>query len=90
MTTFVAKVFVKLKPGILDPQGEAIANALRSLGFEDVENARTGKVIELKLAAHDRQEAEEIVQQASERLLANPVIEEYSYDIRNEPVGMES
>lgn len=84
MSKFAAKVYVKLKPGILDPQGQAIANALHSLGFQGVEDARTGKVIELKLTAHDRQEAEELVQQASKKLLANPVIEDYFCEIVDE------
>lgn len=72
-----AVVTVMLKDGVLDPQGEAVARALRSLGFAGVEGARQGKVIELDLAGSDRQAAEAEVRAMCEKLLANTVIESY-------------
>ena len=68
------RVVVTLKPGVLDPQGRAIAQALGGLGFASVEEARVGKLIELTLADGSDQ-AE--VDQMCRRLLANPVIENY-------------
>lgn len=68
------KVVVTLKPGVLDPQGRAIAGALSGLGFAGVEDVRVGKLIELTLA--DGSDASE-VDAMCRRLLANPVIENY-------------
>ena len=71
------RVFVTLKPGVLDPQGEAIRHALGSLGFEGVEDVRQGKVIELELAEEDPAAAEAEAGRMAEALLANTVIEDY-------------
>ena len=76
-----AVVHVDLKPGVLDPQGRAIAHALSGLGFEGVSGARVGKVITLDLAATDRAAAEKEVAQMCEKLLANTVIERYRVEI---------
>ncbi|MGE3251720.1 MAG: phosphoribosylformylglycinamidine synthase subunit PurS [Hyphomonadaceae bacterium] len=77
-----AIVTVGLKPGVLDVQGKAVANALKDLGFADVENARVGKVIELELAhIADRDEAHAQVTDMCEKLLANTVIESYRVEI---------
>jgi phosphoribosylformylglycinamidine synthase len=76
-----ATVFVMLKDGVLDPQGEAVRRALRSLGFEGVDGVRQGKVIELDLAAEDRSAAEAEVRAMCESLLANTVIESYRVEI---------
>jgi phosphoribosylformylglycinamidine synthase len=76
-----AKVYVTLKRGVLDPQGQAVARALGRLGFGDVKGARIGKYIELELAATDPAAAEAELAQMCERLLANTVIEEYRYEI---------
>jgi phosphoribosylformylglycinamidine synthase len=70
-----ARVTVMLKPGVLDPQGEAVRHALAALGFQGVKGVRQGKVIELDLAATDRAAAEAQVAAMCERLLANTVIE---------------
>ncbi|MEQ8603406.1 MAG: phosphoribosylformylglycinamidine synthase subunit PurS [Marivibrio sp.] len=76
-----AKVFVTLKPGVLDPQGKAIEHALGGLGFEGVNEVRQGKVIELDLAAKDRAAAEAEVEAMCKKLLANTVIENYAIEI---------
>jgi phosphoribosylformylglycinamidine synthase len=76
-----AVVHVDLKPGVLDPQGRAIAHALGGLGFEGVTGARVGKVITLDLSATDRAAAEKEVARMCEKLLANTVIERYRVEI---------
>jgi len=70
-----ARVHVRLKEGVLDPQGAAIGRALAQLGFAGVGEVRQGKLIELQLDGTDRAEAEARVRAMCERLLANPVIE---------------
>jgi len=76
-----ARVFITLKDGVLDPQGEAVRHALGTLGFTGVNGVRQGKVIELDLAATDRAKAETEVRAMCERLLANTVIEKYAVEI---------
>lgn len=76
-----AIVHVMLKPGVLDPQGEAVRHALGSLGFDGVNGVRQGKVIELDLADDDREAAESRVTEMCEKLLANTVIESYRVEI---------
>ena len=76
-----ARVHVRLKNGVLDPQGAAIARALAQLGFAGVREVRQGKMIELQLDENDRAEAEVRVRAMCERLLANPVIETFTVTI---------
>ncbi|HEY0274591.1 MAG TPA: phosphoribosylformylglycinamidine synthase subunit PurS [Paenirhodobacter sp.] len=76
-----ARVHVMLKDGVLDPQGEAVRNALGHLGFSGVEAVRQGKVIELDLAATDKATAEAEVRAMCDKLLANTVIEKYTVEI---------
>jgi phosphoribosylformylglycinamidine synthase PurS subunit len=73
-----ARVEVRLKAGVLDPQGAAIGRALGQLGFEGVAAVRQGKLIELELEHSDRARAAVEIRAMCERLLANPVIETYS------------
>ena len=75
------KVDVFLKPGVLDVQGKAIEGALAGLGFEGVGGVRVGKTISFDLAGEDRAAAEAAVGAMCERLLANTVIEGYSYTL---------
>jgi phosphoribosylformylglycinamidine synthase subunit PurS len=76
-----ARVQVRLKDGVLDPQGAAIGRALAQLGFVGVREVRQGKMIEMQLDDTDRAEAEARVRAMCERLLANPVIETYTVTI---------
>lgn len=73
-----ARVYVMLKNGVLDPQGEAVRHALGSLGFEGVAGVRQGKVIELDLADGT---SEETINAMCEKLLANTVIESYRVEL---------
>ena len=74
---FKAMVFVTLKRDVLDPQGKAIQNACRSLGFPSVKSVRQGKLFELELEAKDEGETRSVLRELCEKLLANPVIEDY-------------
>jgi len=76
-----ARVHVTLKSGVLDPQGTAIGHALHSLGFSGVHDVRQGKVIELELEESDPKKARATVESMCNKLLANPVIENYTIEI---------
>ncbi len=76
-----ARVRVTLKPGILDPQGRAIQQALATLGFTSVEGVRVGKYLEVELNETDKAAAESTLKAMCEKLLANPVIENYQCDL---------
>ena len=76
-----ARVTITLKTGVLDPQGKAIEGALKGLGFDGVEGARQGKIIDLDLAETDPDAARSKVADMCEKLLANTVIENYAIDI---------
>jgi phosphoribosylformylglycinamidine synthase subunit PurS len=75
-----ATVLVRPKPGILDPQGDAVGSALGHLGFT-VAEARVGKVVDLELAATDTDDARAQVERMCEELLANPLIESYEIEL---------
>jgi phosphoribosylformylglycinamidine synthase len=76
-----AKVTVMLKTGVLDPQGKAIGQALRNLGFASVGEVRAGKVIELELAETDAERVRTLADEMARRLLANTVIESYRVEV---------
>jgi len=76
-----ARVFVRFKTGVLDPQGNAIGNALRGLGFSQVGEVRQGKVIDLELAERDETKARASLKEMCEKLLANTVIEKYEIEL---------
>jgi phosphoribosylformylglycinamidine synthase len=86
--TYLARVQVSLRPSVLDPAGEATRAAAARLGVEGVRKLRIGKAIELELEAPDRDTAQRQLELLSDRLLANPVIENWSLEIR-EPAGGE-
>ncbi|MCZ6686016.1 MAG: phosphoribosylformylglycinamidine synthase subunit PurS [Thermodesulfobacteriota bacterium] len=77
MKEFKVKVEVKLKPVVLDPQGKTVLTALHNLGYEKVEDARIGKLIELKIIDSDAGNVRERVNDMCKKLLANPVIEDF-------------
>ncbi len=76
-----ATVRIDFKAGVLDPQGQAVAQALNTLGFDEVTRARQGKVIELELSETDPKAAHERVVAMCQQLLANPVIEDYRIEL---------
>jgi phosphoribosylformylglycinamidine synthase subunit PurS len=77
-----AHIKITLKSGVLDPQGKAIHNALGALGFSGVNDVRQGKYIEVDLAATDETFARQQVERMCKELLANTVVENYSYEIQ--------
>ena len=79
-----AKIYVTLKNGILDPQGRAIQQSLATLGFSSVEDVRMGKLLEVDLHETDREKAEDTVKSMCQKLLANPVIEDFQYELNGQ------
>jgi phosphoribosylformylglycinamidine synthase len=77
MTCFRVAVHIVPRRGILDPQGKAVSDALHTLGFTDVRDVRIGRHIVLELEAADRAAAERLTREMCDRLLANPVTEDY-------------
>ena len=77
-----AYVYITLKKGILDPQGKAIGNALRALGFDAVQDVRQGKYIELNIKETDLTRAQTLIDDICNKLLANSVIEDYRIDLK--------
>lgn len=78
---FKAIINVTLRPSVLDPQGVAVKGSLHTLGFADVNEVRIGKRIEVKLDATDRATAEIQVKEMSEKVLSNPVIENFTFEL---------
>jgi len=76
-----AKIRVTLKKGVLDPQGNAVERSLHALDYGNVSEVRIGKYMELSLDTADREAAEQQVHEMCQRLLANPVIEDYNFDL---------
>ncbi len=85
--TFHAEVRVTLRKSILDPQGKAVHHGLESLGMKAVESVRIGKYIELTIAAASEEEAARQAEEACRKLLANPVMEDYSVSITPASAG---
>lgn len=79
--TYVAKVVVTLKDGVLDPQGKAVAQGLAAMGYPEAGEVRVGRYITLRLEADGKEQAAARVDEMCRRLLANPVIEEYRFDL---------
>jgi len=75
------KVYVTPRKGILDPQGRAVGHSLKSLGFEGVSDVKIGKYIVLELDATSATEARDQARKMCERLLANPLIEDYTFEV---------
>jgi phosphoribosylformylglycinamidine synthase PurS subunit len=80
-----ATVLVRPKPGILDPQGQAVESSLRHLGF-DVESARVGRLVDVELPTEDRAKAIDALSRMCEQLLTNPLIESYALELDGVPV----
>ncbi len=79
--SYLARVYVTLKPTVNDPQGLTIQGALKSLGFAAVQSVRAGKYMEVRLDAPDKAAAESAATEMCKKLLANPVIEEFRVEV---------
>ncbi len=75
------KVYVKKKPGVLDPEGATIAKALANLGYKQVAKVRSGRVFEVEMEAQNPKEAEEKLSEMARKLLSNPVIEDFRVEL---------
>lgn len=75
------KIFITLKNGVVDPQGITIKGALESLGYQGIANIRLGKYIQVELNSKSREKAGKDIEEMCDKLLANPVIENYKYEI---------
>jgi phosphoribosylformylglycinamidine synthase len=82
MAKFRAEVFVVLTALVNDPEGLVIRDALRTIGFNEVASVRSGKFLTIELEAEDAAEAEARLTQMCDKLLANPVIEEYRFSVK--------
>ena len=82
---YLAKIYVTLKPTVSDPQGQTVLASLKTLEFSSVESVRVGKYLEVRLDESDRQQAEARVHAMCDKLLANPVIEDFSYQLSEVP-----
>lgn len=78
---FLARVYVTLKPTVNDPQGLTIRGGLHSLGFDSVASVRAGKYLEIRLDGKDQASAEARVTEMCRKLLANPIIEDFRFDM---------
>jgi phosphoribosylformylglycinamidine synthase len=78
---YLAKIYITLKPTVNDPQGLTIKGALHNLGFGSVEDVRAGKYIEIRIDENDRNKAKEQINEMCRKLLANPVIENYRFEL---------
>ena len=79
MSQFLVKVFIRLRPSVLDPAGEAIKSASIKLGVDGINSIRIGKLIEVELEASQENELKEKIELLCDRLFANNVIEDYEY-----------
>jgi len=78
---FTAKIKVTLRKTILDPQGKTVEHSLKSLGYDNISGTRIGKYIEMKIDAKTKEEAGKIAEESCKRLLSNPVMEDYEFEI---------
>ena len=85
--SFKAHIEVTCRPGVLDPQGKAVREALERLGFAGLGRTRIGKLIDIELDAADTAEAEGLVERMCSELLAHPVVEDYTYRIEPQTNG---
>ncbi len=77
-----AEIYITLKKTVSDPQGLTIKHALESLGYKNLEEVRVGKLITIKLSSKDKKEAKQKLDEMCQKLLANPIIEDYNLKIK--------
>ena len=80
--TYTAKIRVTLRPSILDPQGKAVEHAISTLGVSSVKDVRIGKYIELRVDSASEAEARRKAEEVCRKLLANPVMEDYTFELQ--------
>jgi len=85
---YQARIYVTLRPSVLDPAGVALESGIKQLGYKEVEQVRIGKYIELMISAGEENTAREQLEEICKQLLANPVIENYRFDLIEVSVEM--
>ncbi len=78
---YLAKIYVTLKPTVNDPQGLTVKGGLHTLGFDNIQSVRVGKYMEVRLAETNVSKAEQQVREMCDKLLANPVIEDFRFEL---------
>ena len=78
---FLAKIYVTLKPAVNDPPGQTVLAALRRMGYESASDVRVGKFLQLRVEGMERLQVERQVDEMCQKLLANPVIEDYRFEL---------
>ena len=78
---FLAKIYVTLKPAVNDPPGQTVLAGLRRMGYQSASDVRVGKFLQLRVEGMERLQAERQVDEMCQKLLANPVIEDYRFDL---------
>jgi phosphoribosylformylglycinamidine synthase PurS subunit len=78
---YQARIYVTLRPSVLDPAGTAVQSGLQHMGYDNVSQVRIGKYIELSLSAEDEESAQQQLDRMCDQLLANPVIENYRFEL---------
>lgn len=86
---YQVRIYVTLRPSVLDPAGTAVESGLKQLGYDGVEQVRIGKYIEMMLKAENEEEAKQQLDQMCDQLLANPVIENYRFELEQVAASME-
>ena len=79
-----ARILVSFKDSVLDPQGQTVKNALHTLGYHFIKDVRQGKVFELEIENISQEEVQKVIPEISDKVLANPIIEKFSWQILNE------
>ncbi|MBD1938678.1 phosphoribosylformylglycinamidine synthase subunit PurS [Microcoleus sp. FACHB-68] len=88
--TYHAQIYVTLRPSVLDPAGVAVQSGLKHLGYDNVGRVRIGKYVELTLSCAGEDEARQQLEQICDQLLANPVIENYRFELTEIAVPAET
>ena len=79
---FIAEINVMPLKALLDPQGKAVSNSMKNIGFQEIENVRIGKHITLEIESNSKEKAMEKVNEACNKILANPIMEGFEYTIK--------
>ena len=87
MSVYLGRVYVTLKPTVNDPQGLTVKGGLHTLGFRSVQSVRIGKYMELQVEAPSEQDAAAQIREMCQKLLANPVIEQFRFEVEDAPEG---
>ena len=87
---YLARIYITLKPTVNDPQGRTVLGSLHNLGFAAVTDVRVGKYLEVRVDERDLARAEAAVTEMCQKLLANPVLEQFGFDLEAEPSAVKA